>query len=346
MNTDKHLYEIFEAYPQWVFELTGRPWTGPCRFQSVTIKAIQRSADGVLIPEVTGEAILVVEFQMYRDPQIYGRVVVEMAVIQEEHAGRDVQGILIFGSKELDPQTAPWSRVVSAYYLDEMLTELEQSCPDHPLIALFQPLIEKDNKRLQENANEVLKELLKDSTAGDLMGGLHWTHKSMRKLAVAIKRRGIEVSHVTIGRLMSELKFSLRTNRKRLAKTHDPNRDQQFRLLTRRRNNSQRQNWPIISIDCKKKELIGNLKNPGKTWRTEALDVYDHDFPSWTDGRVVPFGIYDIAKNRGFMVVELKKNGDISPADAAKLGEKYTSLVAGVAKALNIFGCFDGDTKI
>lgn len=152
MNSDKHLYEIFEAYPQWVFELTGRPWPGPCRFQSVTIKAIQRSADGVLIPEVPAKAILVVEFQMFRDPHIYGRVVVEMAIIQEEHAGREVQGILIFGSQELDPQTAPWSRVVSAYYLDEMLTELEQSCPDHPLIALFQPLIEKDNKRLQENA--------------------------------------------------------------------------------------------------------------------------------------------------------------------------------------------------
>ncbi len=154
MNSDKHLYEIFEAYPQWVFDLTGRRWPGPCRFQSVTIKAIQRSADGVLIPEVTGEAILVLEFQMFRDPQIYGRVVVEMAVIQEEHSGREVQGILIFGSKELDPQTAPWSRVVSAYYLDEMLTELEKSCPDHPLIALFQPLIEKDDKRLQENASQ------------------------------------------------------------------------------------------------------------------------------------------------------------------------------------------------
>ena len=154
MNSDKHLYEIFEAYPQWVFELTGRRWPGPCRFQSVTIKAIQRSADGVLIPEVTGEAILVVEFQMFRDPQIYGRVVVEMAVIQEEHAGREVQGILIFGSKELDPQTAPWSRVVSVYYLDEMLTELEQSSPDHPLVALFQPLVEKSNKRLQENAGQ------------------------------------------------------------------------------------------------------------------------------------------------------------------------------------------------
>ena len=153
MDTDKHLYEIFEAYPQWVFELTGRPWPGRCRFQSVTIKAIQRSADGVLIPDVKEESILVVEFQMYPDPQVYGRLVVEMAIIQEEHAGREVQGILIFGSKELDPKTAPWTQVVSVYYLDEMLTELEKSSPNHPLVALFQPLIEKSNKRLQENAS-------------------------------------------------------------------------------------------------------------------------------------------------------------------------------------------------
>ena len=154
MDSDKHLYEIFEAYPEWVFDLTRRRSPGPCRFQSVTIKAIQRSADGVLIPDVTHEAILVVEFQLYFDQQIYGRVVVEMAIIQEEHAGRDVEGILIFGSKELDPKTAPWSEVVSAYYLDEMLSELENTSPDHPLVALFQPLIEKNNNRLQENANQ------------------------------------------------------------------------------------------------------------------------------------------------------------------------------------------------
>lgn len=153
MDSDKHLYEIFEAYPEWVFDLTRRRLPGPCRFQSVTIKAIQRSADGVLIPDVADEAILVIEFQLYPDQQIYGRVVVEMAIIQEEHGGRDVHGILIFGSKELDPKTAPWSQVVSAYYLDEMLSELEKASPGHPLVALFQPLIEKNSKRLQENAN-------------------------------------------------------------------------------------------------------------------------------------------------------------------------------------------------
>ena len=74
-------------------------------------------------------AILVIEFQMYPDPQIYGQVVVEMANMQEEHAGREVQGISIFGSKDLDPKRAPWSQVVSVYYLDEMLAELEKNIP-------------------------------------------------------------------------------------------------------------------------------------------------------------------------------------------------------------------------
>jgi len=90
---------------------------------------------------------------LYLDENIYGRVVVEMAMIQQEHAGREVQGILIFGSKEMDPQTLPWSKVVSAYFLDEMIAGLEKSSPDHPLVALFQPLVEKSNKRLHDNAS-------------------------------------------------------------------------------------------------------------------------------------------------------------------------------------------------
>ena len=154
---------------------------------------------------------------------------------------------------------------------------------------------------------EVLKELLKDSTAGDPMGGLRWTHKATRNLAAALKRRGIVISHITVGRLLHELEYSLRTNRKRLAKTHDPDRDQQFRLLARRRNRFQREGWPIISIDCKKKELLGNFKNAGKTWRRDARDVFDHDFPSWADGRAIPFGVYDIGRNKGFAVVGISR---------------------------------------
>jgi len=135
------------------------------------------------------------------------------------------------------------------------------------------------------------------------MGGLRWTHKTTRNLAEALRRRGVRVGHVTVSRLLREQRYSLRTNRKRLAKTNDPDRDRQFRLLARRRRRFQRRGWPVISVDTKKKELIGNFKNPGRTWRRNNRDVLDHDFPSWADGRVIPFGIYDIAHNRGYVSV-------------------------------------------
>lgn len=135
------------------------------------------------------------------------------------------------------------------------------------------------------------------------MGGLRWTHKTTRNLAAALRRRGVRVGHVTVSRLLREQKYSLRTNRKSLAKTKDPDRDRQFRLLARRRRHFQRRGWPVISIDTKKKELLGNFKNPGRTWRRGNRNVLDHDFPSWADGRVIPFGIYDIARNHGYVAV-------------------------------------------
>jgi hypothetical protein len=148
-----------------------------------------------------------------------------------------------------------------------------------------------------------LNELLKDSTAGDPMGGLRWTHKTTRNLAAELRRRGVKIGHSTVARLLREQKYSLRTNRKRLAGTKDPDRDRQFRLLTRRRNRFQQQGWPVISVDTKKKELLGNFKNRGRTWRRRDRDVLDHDFPSWADGRAIPFGVYDMARNAGYVVV-------------------------------------------
>ncbi len=139
------------------------------------------------------------------------------------------------------------------------------------------------------------------------MGGLRWTHKTTRNLAATLNRRGVTISHATVGRLLHEMKYSLRTNRKRLAKTNDPDRDQQFRLLARRRRRFQRDKCPVISIDCKKKELLGNFKNPGETWRRDARDVLDHDFPSWADGRAIPLGIYDIEHNEGLVVVGISR---------------------------------------
>ena len=152
METDKHFYEIFEVNPQWIFELTGRPSPGPCQFISMTVKAIERRSDGVLVPDSPTESISVTEIQMQPDKEVYGRLVMEMVLVQSERPGRKVVGIIIFGSRELDHQTDPWCQVVSVYYLDEMLEQLTVRTPNHPLVAVFQPLLEKNRELLERNA--------------------------------------------------------------------------------------------------------------------------------------------------------------------------------------------------
>lgn len=118
-----------------------------------------------------------------------------------------------------------------------------------------------------------------------------------------LRRHGFAIGRSTVARLLRQQRYSLRTNRKRLAGRHDPERDRQFRVLARRRRSFLRRGWPVLSIDCKKKELVGNFKNPGRCWRRQPRDVFDHDFPSGALGRAIPFGIYDLARDEGYVVV-------------------------------------------
>lgn len=104
-------------------------------------------------------------------------------------------------------------------------------------------------------------------------------------------------------RLAHHLKYSLRSNKKRLSRKKDAGRDSQMRYLARLRNRFLRQNLPVISVDCKKKEKIGLFCNPGRTLRREPLDVLATDFPSDARGKAIPYGIYDIQHNEGYMVV-------------------------------------------
>ena len=166
METDKHFYEIFEVNPQWIFDLTGRPSPGPCQFISMALKAIERRSDGVLIPESLNESISVTEFQMHPDREVYGRLTIEMVQVQFERPGRKVEGIIIFGSRDLDPQTEPWRQVVSVYFLDEMLEQLKVRSPNHPLVAVFQPLLEKNRELLERNA-AVYYTQIKSSVSSD-----------------------------------------------------------------------------------------------------------------------------------------------------------------------------------
>ena len=135
------------------------------------------------------------------------------------------------------------------------------------------------------------------------MSGLKWTHCSLRKIQRALRRRGIRLTPPTIARLLRQLGFSLRTNRKRVAGIRDLDRDRQYRYLTRLRRLYITLGLPVISVDTKKKELVGNFKNAGRCWRRQDRDVLDHDYPSWALGRAIPVGVYDLAHNDGFVLV-------------------------------------------
>ena len=150
---------------------------------------------------------------------------------------------------------------------------------------------------------KALETLLQDATAGDPITGLKWTRKTCRKLAQELKRKGLQVEHSTIPRLAHLLKYTLRVNRKRLSRQQDERRDEQMKYLESQRKRFARKKQPEISVDGKKKEKIGQFRNPGRTLRREPLDVLATDFLSDAIGKAVLYGIYDIQCNEGFMLV-------------------------------------------
>lgn len=142
-----------------------------------------------------------------------------------------------------------------------------------------------------------------DATAGDPISGLKWTRKTLRKLAKQLAGKRHAVSHETVRRLLPLLGYSPRSNRKRRSRQQNPARDRQMRYIARKRRACIKAGNPAISVDTKKKELIGNFKNAGRTWRRDAVDVLATDFASDAIGRAIPYGIYDIARQHGFVVV-------------------------------------------
>ncbi len=134
------------------------------------------------------------------------------------------------------------------------------------------------------------------------MTGLKWTRKTIRKLTHRLRRK-FKVGRTTVARLLWLRRYTLRVNRKRLNRQHDPQRDQQFRCVARQRRKFQRAGLPVISVDTKKKELIGAFKNPGRTWRQKPLEVLATDFLNDAEGKAIPYGIYDLGCNAGYIVV-------------------------------------------
>src|SRR5204862_6602234 len=117
------------------------------------------------------------------------------------------------------------------------------------------------------------------------------------------KEQGFSVGHSTVWRLLKRMGFSMRTNvRKRRGATKDPaQRDEQFRYIASQRKAFAEAGLPVISVDTKKKELIGNFRNPGRAWCRQAAEADEHSFPSQAECVAVPFGVYDVVKNRGYV---------------------------------------------
>lgn len=136
-------------------------------------------------------------------------------------------------------------------------------------------------------------------TAGDPVSGLKWTRKTTEKIARELGRLGIGVSPKTVARLLKTLHYSLKVNHKKISSGSGPDRNAQFEQITAHRMRCEREGIPVISVDTKKKELVGNFKNAGAAWCKEAVAVKDHDFRSEGLGMASPYGVYDVRANTG-----------------------------------------------
>ena len=147
--------------------------------------------------------------------------------------------------------------------------------------------------------------LVEPEERGDPMSPLRWTVKSTRTLAGELTRQGHKVSADTVAVLLRAEGFSLQANAKTIEGRQHPDRDAQFRYINGRAAAFQEAGDPVISVDAKKKEMVGEFGNPGRQWRPEGepAAVRDHDFASEAEGKAIPYGIYDLAANAGWVNV-------------------------------------------
>lgn len=147
--------------------------------------------------------------------------------------------------------------------------------------------------------------LVDPTTRGDPESPLRWTCKSTRKLAEALEVQGHQVSHETVAKLLGQLGYSLQANRKTREGKQHPDRDGQFQYINRKVRRFQAKRQPVVSVDTKKKELIGNYKNSGREYNPKGTpeEVGTHDFPDKELGKVIPYGVYDLTANTGWVSV-------------------------------------------
>jgi transposase len=153
-----------------------------------------------------------------------------------------------------------------------------------------------------------LQQMLSEEIAGDPMGRQKWVRSSTRNLGRRLAEQGHQVGYRTVARLLHKMGYSLQAAKRKQAGAEHPDRDKQFKQIAMLKAQFLDKGLPIISIDTKKKELIGDYRPAGKTWRSQPIEVEDAFFASYAKCIAVPFGIYDVAKNVGYVTVGTSGN--------------------------------------
>jgi hypothetical protein len=148
-----------------------------------------------------------------------------------------------------------------------------------------------------------MADVMEGATAGDPTSAVKWTRKSTRTLS-----RVLRISHTKAWKMLRGAKYRLRFNRKRLTRRSSPDRNKQFTNINKLKDSFAQRGQPVISVDAKKRELVGLFKNQGREWRKASVDVDMYDFPSDADGVAIPYGIYDVTRGDGFVVVGTSHN--------------------------------------
>ena len=145
-------------------------------------------------------------------------------------------------------------------------------------------------------------------TAGDPVSGIKWTRRTTEKIATQLRAGGIDVCANTVAGLVKQLGYRLRVNHKKLTRRRDPGRDVQFSYISAQREHFAANRWPLVSVDAKHRELVGDFANHGQTWSRQPIAVNTYDFPSQADGVAIPYGIYDLRANRASVFVGTSHN--------------------------------------
>jgi hypothetical protein len=203
---------------------------------------------------------------------------------------------------------------VSRRAITEGLKELSQQKVSHET-AISQSRIRRKGAGRKRTVDkdpairEDLDRLADPTTRGDPESPLRWTCKSVRKLAEELRRAGHAVSYQTVAELLHEMDYSLQANQKTLEGSQHADRTQQFEYINRRAQRYLKQGEPVISVDTKKKELLGDFKNPGREWQRqgqpEKVRVHDFEIRQPENGKVAPYGVYDLGRSAGWVSVGL-----------------------------------------